>query len=249
MEIKYEDKIVAFIDVLGFSNLVYNDQTGPIEQYYEIILTDFHKAASKNELKFLMISDSIVVHAPLDKSNFLTLSKVVNELQHRLILKGILIRGGISFGKLYVNEKDNIIVGSGLINAYNLEQVAKYPRVIIDRKFINLFWKNTKAFFFATRSYIKLSSPAPYLYDFPFLNFGRAIALDFQPIKFEAVINTLKKNYYNNQHIDKYEWFRLNILDSVSISLTYIKGKKEKSKNEEKRIRLLSQFIKDFKDI
>jgi hypothetical protein len=249
MEIKYEEKVVAFIDVLGFSNLVYNDKTEPIEQYYDMILTDFKEAASKNELKFLMISDSIVVHAPLNKKEFLTVVKVVNDLQHRLILKGILIRGGISFGKLYVNETDNIIVGPGMINAYNLELVADYPRIIIDRNFITKFWKDTNSFLLGTRRLIRISAPHPYLNDFPFVDFGKAITFDFQPSKFKAVINTLKENYYTNQHIFKYEWFKIIILDSVKSSLTYLEGKKDKSKNEPKRIRLLEDFIKDFEKI
>lgn len=249
MEIIYEKKTVGFIDVLGFSNLVYNERIEPITEYYEIILKDFRKAAEKNDLDFLMISDSIVVHAPLTKENFLTVSKVLNELQHRLILKGILIRGGISFGNLYVNETDNIIVGPGLINAYNLELQAVYPRIIIDKRIIPLFWKDTGSFMTRSRRLFRMKAPDPYPQDYPFLDFGKAIALDFQPSKFNAVVETLKHNYYQNENIAKYEWFRRTVIDSVEKSLNYLSGKKQKSKNEPKRIRLMTSFLEEFRKI
>ena len=249
MEIKYEDKIVAFIDVLGFSNLVFNDKIEPITQYYEMILTDFKEAAIKNDLKFLMISDSIVIHAPQKKDNLFGVFKVLSSLQHRLLLKGILIRGGISFGKLYVNEADNIIVGVGLINAYNLESKAIYPRIIVDRNIIPLYWKDSNDFIKGTRHYVKNSAPLPYIHDFPFIDLGMAVALDFQPTKFASVINTLKINYYNNEHIIKYEWLKATILDVVKSSLDFLTKKKIKSKNEPKRIRLLTDFIKDFEKV
>ena len=246
MEIVYEEKVVAFIDVLGFSNLVYNDKVDPISKYYEIILTDFKKAASKNELKFLLISDSIVVHAPLNKKDFLTVVKVLSDLQHRLLIQGILVRGGISYGNLYVNDEDNIIVGTGMINAYNLESKAIYPRIIIDRRFIKLFWEGSTHFSRNSRRLVKLAAHTPYTQDFPFIDIGRSIAFDFQPSKFEAINNVLRENYYSNEHIEKYEWLRCAILDGVKISLEYIKGKNEKSRNELKRIRLLTEFINEF---
>lgn len=249
MEIKYEEKVVAFIDVLGFSNLVFSDKTEPITEYYKMVLTDFKKAASKNDLKFLLISDSIVVHSRLDKQEFMNVIKIICDLQHRLLLKGILIRGGISFGKLFVNDIENIIVGTGLINAYNLEQKAIYPRIIIDRKFINLYWSGSKEFEKKTGRFIQLAAPEPYQKDFPFINIGLAIALDFQPIKFNSVINTLKQNYYNNEHITKFEWLKTHINDSVRSSCTYLESKITKTKNEVKRIRLMTDFLTEFEKI
>lgn len=249
MQIIYEDKIVAFIDVLGFSNLVYSDKIEPISHYYEMILTDFKKAASKNELKFLMISDSIVVHAPSEKRELLVVLKVLNDLQHRLLLKGILIRGGISYGKLYVNDAENIIVGTGLINAYKLEGKAVYPRIIIDRNFIPLYWTGSSDFFKHSLRLVKMTPPSPYIEDFPYIDIGRSIAFDFQPIKFKGVIQTIKENYYNNDHITKYEWLRSNIIAGVKPSLEYLKSKTVKTKNELRRIKLLTEFLDEFENV
>lgn len=249
MEIKYDDRIVAFIDVLGFSNLVYSDKLEPISHYYAMILTDFKEAAIKKKFKFLMISDSIVVHAPQTQDGFFAVIRALSSLQHRLLLKGILIRGGVSFGKLYVNETDNIIVGAGLINAYNLEKKAIYPRIVIDRNIIPLYWEGSDEFIKKTGHLIRHSAPLPYVHDYPFIDLGMAVALDFQTVKFQSVIKTIKDHYYNNDHIVKYEWLKATITEVVKSSLDYLNKKKVKSKNEPKRIKLLTDFLNEFEKV
>lgn len=46
----------------------------------------------------------------------------------------LLLRGGVSEGNYYQNN--NISFGSGLVKAYELEDKAKYPRIIFDRSMI-----------------------------------------------------------------------------------------------------------------
>lgn len=41
MKISYKDRIVAFIDVLGFSALVYSTSTQPIQTYFDYVLEEF----------------------------------------------------------------------------------------------------------------------------------------------------------------------------------------------------------------
>lgn len=40
-QIKYETKIVAFLDVLGFKRIVINDDNSILERYYTIIKTSY----------------------------------------------------------------------------------------------------------------------------------------------------------------------------------------------------------------
>lgn len=48
---------------------------------------------------------------------------------------GFLIRGGVSVGELY--HADGVVVGSGLIDAYELEsRVANYPRVVLSKSIV-----------------------------------------------------------------------------------------------------------------
>lgn len=127
------------MDVLGFSELVYNKDRSRIESYFSYIESDLNKHLSKNKFNYLVISDSIVISAKKTKENLSELVFLVSKIQYQLILKGILVRGAISFGKLYINKSSNIIVGPGLINAYRLESSAKYPRIILDRQIIQSY--------------------------------------------------------------------------------------------------------------
>ena len=43
MKIKFTDKIVAFIDVLGFSNIVYSQDNSRIQEYFSYVEERFHQ--------------------------------------------------------------------------------------------------------------------------------------------------------------------------------------------------------------
>ena len=140
MKINYQNKIVAFLDVLGFKNLIYSDSTKSINSYYDFVLSNFDKAVKEKSIDYLLISDSIVIYSKQNVKDFEILLKTINVPQAGLLAKGILLWGAISYGQLYVNKSKNVIVGTGLINAYKLELKAKYPRVIIDRSIVKLFY-------------------------------------------------------------------------------------------------------------
>lgn len=138
----YEDRVVAFIDILGFSELVKHSESN--NDLINYILEALHEMDSMKRLKseedeeigqceIAVFSDTIVLSYKADFLHLLTFSVIY--LQAILLTKGILVRGGISQGKLY--HRDNIIFGPALIDAYLLESSsAKYPRVVIDGKLI-----------------------------------------------------------------------------------------------------------------
>ena len=54
-----------------------------------------------------------------------------------LAIKGFIVRGAITLGKLIHTNK--YLVGPAMIHAYELEsKVAKYPRVLVDAKLISV---------------------------------------------------------------------------------------------------------------
>lgn len=59
-------------------------------------------------------------------------SSFFNTLQCSLFYKGIVIRGGISIGDLFI--EGNKIFGPALIRAYKLEKKAIYPRIVVDKE-------------------------------------------------------------------------------------------------------------------
>ncbi|MBL7710224.1 MAG: hypothetical protein JNJ86_14205 [Chitinophagaceae bacterium] len=150
----YENRIVAFIDILGFAELVkqtVNDKEPALAEqklnalYYVVeYVTDFIRL-SRDEIGFegdtktTLFSDSIVIS--IDKANshgILAIFRALKKLQIHLIKDGILLRGGIVHGKLI--HKDDILIGPGLINAYRLESSsALYPRIVIDPKVTYLY--------------------------------------------------------------------------------------------------------------
>ncbi len=137
MEIEFENKYVAFIDVLGFSALVERDDKKKLNTYFRVVestfdIFDFNKA----EMKKYIISDSIILIANDSLENFKLLLSAISNLQSSLAYFDIWVRGGVSFGPVYTDDQKNIIVGKGYIQAYHLEMEAKYPRVIIDPRII-----------------------------------------------------------------------------------------------------------------
>lgn len=140
----FSERLVAFIDILGFRDLL----TRSIES--EDVVDNLHNALKRimelkkeNEfnsyydyesgVEISTFSDSIVISYPIDYKGglFLILTDLAH-LQLDLAQQGVLIRGGITIGQLY--HKEDIIYGPAFIEAYNLEhEKAIYPRIIIEK--------------------------------------------------------------------------------------------------------------------
>lgn len=143
METKYEYRLVAFIDILGFSDLV--EKSKENEEYLVMILdaleefkSELEKERPENSFEVAQFSDSLVISVPyVDTAVFFTFIMKLNLIQKILAEKNILIRGGVSAGKLY--HRGTIAFGPSFIEAYKIEsQLAEYPRIVIDPKIINL---------------------------------------------------------------------------------------------------------------
>ena len=165
-EVKYEKRLVAFIDILGFKEIVKQSENDPskVELIYSVLNYLKNWEISKNwDLKLVEIeedaqkrgvenfdirgktnstsfSDSIVVSVKVDNNlNEMASTLIVNLANIGAILfeQGILFRGGLTIGKIIHNE-NGIVFGQGLIDAYKLESSsAKYPRVILSDKLIS----------------------------------------------------------------------------------------------------------------
>lgn len=137
---------VAFIDLLGFSEMVKKDLEAPLgTQKYMDKLYRIHKKTlelnkSTLDLQLVQFSDSIVIATKFDKANFPLFLKIISEFQYNLIEEGILVRGGITYGKHFYN--DGFMYSLGLIEAYQLEsKVARFPRVIVSKDLIDLLYE------------------------------------------------------------------------------------------------------------
>lgn len=144
--INFEDRAVAFIDVLGFKAIVDNstasgndfeilsDLVGFLENAIPTLNVQVNSNVP-NELipKHIYISDSIILSAPISSmviTSYCGLSAIVMraiQLTHLFLSKGYLIRGGISIGKVWHSESN--IVGPAYQEAYLLETKTGVPRI------------------------------------------------------------------------------------------------------------------------
>jgi hypothetical protein len=149
----YEERILAFIDILGFSDSIYKTINNDIEVKEETIrISKFldaftHQSKTKGTIKNMVkksrianhFSDTIVI------SYLRTDDHAIHDILHDIRLLylfaipfGFLIRGGIVCGKIY--HKQNKIFGPALIKAYEIEKsVALYPRIVLDEMTVNIY--------------------------------------------------------------------------------------------------------------
>lgn len=146
----YEFRVIAFLDILGFSNLVKESTNNYIlQKKLENIIKHIHSVKVRNyECSFKDVdsinkitkceisnfSDSFIISYPLCKQFGGGVFQLIQDclfLQLELAKTGIYLRGGITHGELY--HKDDICFGPALIDAYHMESNdAIYPRIIID---------------------------------------------------------------------------------------------------------------------
>jgi hypothetical protein len=156
----YKEHIVAFIDLLGFSqllkdkpfsemNMVVEEFTKRVMNFEEFNSTMLHYNIEENHrillkekyAKLSFFSDCVVWSYPVEKlgEDFAkALESIVlafSYLQYELYERGIVLRGGISIGDFYADE--NKTFGYALVKAYELEnKMAVYPRIVIDKEIV-----------------------------------------------------------------------------------------------------------------
>lgn len=137
---------VAFLDILGFSNMVKSDfESSPQNKTYLNKLFQIYNYTSKIDksnldLNVMQFSDSIVLSVPYSDEFFSPFISVIAKYQYDLFCKGILCRGGIAYGKHFFQE--GFLFSNGLIEAYKIEsETAKHPRIVVSNDLIQLIYK------------------------------------------------------------------------------------------------------------
>jgi hypothetical protein len=140
-KVSYSFSIITYLDVLGFRDLIDNKSAGEISRIVRILRerTKPDKEMSRlHGMKFFNFSDTAIritpINTPLNIKHrfgylFLELLGLVH-VQCGLILQKIILRGALSIGE--VVKSWGVIYGPGLVKAYELEQKASDPRIIVD---------------------------------------------------------------------------------------------------------------------
>jgi hypothetical protein len=144
MDTIYSERYVAFVDILGFSEIVRNSEHSPhqaaeLVRVLERIRARASGAAIKrtdemlgDDFKAQSFSDTIVLSEAATETGLKYLLFSVENLVLDLLAQGILTRGGIARGLMH--HSDAIAFGPAFLAAYHLElNIAKYPRIVVDR--------------------------------------------------------------------------------------------------------------------
>jgi hypothetical protein len=150
---RLEDRCVAFVDILGFSDIVrrmsdekhlfttVRDMLGIVEkqcqsfQHYRKQIREKNSqspllrlASPQTDLQMTGFSDSYIISEVMPAWHILA---TVHALGSRFLAEGILTRGGIVCGQTYHHRR--VVFGPGVNRAYEFEShVASYPRILID---------------------------------------------------------------------------------------------------------------------
>ncbi|WP_348727764.1 hypothetical protein [Rheinheimera texasensis] len=148
MNQNYQNRLCLFLDILGFSALVKDEECSLVHQ---IILKikrelksskDYMEKIGSNPIA-TTFSDCIVLsievkNSDVEQASNILVSATVKMLQDIYLNQAVALRGGMAYGKLY--HKADGVFGPAMIKAYELEsQFADWPRVIFDRSVIEYF--------------------------------------------------------------------------------------------------------------
>lgn len=133
----YQDRYVAYIDILGFKNLVdASIHDRPLFNTLRSILSSSIKNISNVNIQIHQFSDSIIISAKHDNEGLNNIIKSLSSICEFLLIQYILTRGALTKGKLYSDDRS--VFGPALIKAYQLEcDTAVYPRILIDKSIYN----------------------------------------------------------------------------------------------------------------
>lgn len=158
---KYEERLVVYLDILGFAKLIeqsFDEKTNLINTE---ILNNIHKihedigfyfqerykgkktwfTDTQKSRKITHFSDSIVISYKANAEDAVFYCLIDIQLfVMSLINKGLLLRGAFAKGKLI--HTSNHVFGPALVDAYYSEsKAAFYPRIILGKEIIDLAYK------------------------------------------------------------------------------------------------------------
>ena len=138
----FQDKFVAFVDILGFSDMVRNsEQTGKPALDFIMKLQDILDNKKQQEFfksygpqlcpcsikqsldldfKATQVSDCVIISVELSPVGLINLLKFCTDIVFKLLDEGILCRGYITKGSIFHTE--NRFIGSAYMEAYHMEE-------------------------------------------------------------------------------------------------------------------------------
>lgn len=136
-ELSYENRLVAFFDILGWKNEIdaAGDDPRHIARLAAAVRMFNANAASVGDggARLTTFSDNVVFSKPFAEGDVQWLLQSLATTQLGLAVQGFWMRGAVTVGLLYHDE--HIVFGPALNRAYLLEsKMARYPRILLDQR-------------------------------------------------------------------------------------------------------------------
>ncbi len=151
--VQYQLHIVMYLDILGFQEIITTRSAGFISRLIRIVQEatrppKWFKEAQ--DTRYENFSDLCVIATPIKGDSqlsqsqglfFLELLGLVHA-QVALLSEEIFVRGAVTIGPLV--RSYSVLYGPGLVAAYQLEQTAVYPRIVVDHKALEVIRKDPR---------------------------------------------------------------------------------------------------------
>jgi hypothetical protein len=133
------NRYVAYIDVMGFKDMVVRTSHGEIykmmksiESSKSLVLNTRWTGKISKLVTTTTYSDSIMLYSKDESNDALDdLITSVSALVYELFLNGIPHKGSIAYGKMTLDKKNSIFFGQPLIDAYLLQEELNFYGIII----------------------------------------------------------------------------------------------------------------------
>lgn len=154
-EPQYREALVSYVDIMGFKDLLDGTNAGPggirrtVLDVQEHLLHDDQDPDKESGQQIdIAFSDTVLSARFLPGPNDYRPGILFHELYHlhlaqvELLNRGILIRGGLSLGGVYIDSDRDVWFGPGIVSAYQLEANADFPRIVLDPRLAQAFREN-----------------------------------------------------------------------------------------------------------
>lgn len=132
---QYDDRLVAFIDILGVTDLAKDDNRAEevltiVSQVRTYVIAECNQLFLNRKLDYIQIGDGFVIVTGLRQIN--RLCRILSSIQWRTLIESkMLLRGVITAGRVQGSMVEGFFIGPAIINAYKLERGnAIFPRII-----------------------------------------------------------------------------------------------------------------------
>lgn len=169
-EITYTQRYCAFIDILGFTNLIGDIRREKVS-FGKIrdLLRKVHEPTKFSvsgvvalDVRATSISDAIALSADFSVAGLAGLIDTITRLALGVLEAGYFVRGGLCRGLLYHDQ--DMVFGDALIEAYKMENtVARYPRIMVSKQVHDEAVASNLHNYF--RPHLKQSLDGPYFVD------------------------------------------------------------------------------------